>query len=321
MNQKLIAEALGKLDDSYLEEALAYQPAAKRHTWVKWGAMAACFSLVCAAALVFLAAQPDPATAAPPVTPSEPGTTHPAQIGPTPTFPTHSATESLPPAVAAPSPVPSEPETLHISLGGITVNEASAPVSAAHLYYDPALHDEVPWDRETVTEYFGRDLTPTYVPAGLDAYEGNGTVLAVIRKEDGQPALDTVYYSYYQSFGTWEDGTPRYIGIDPVVRHGFTLTASKVGILNCGIVYIGPEDEVKTSDIAGVPVTIGYRAMSHGPYEPETHEPAGYYDLYVAEFELDGVQLQLVADEMELEDVVRVVASVICPGQEMVLDP
>lgn len=74
------------------------------------------------------------------------------------------------------------------------------------------------------------------------------------------------------------------------------------------------------SDIAGTPVAIGYRAMSHGPYDPDTHEPAGYYDLYVAQFTLDGASFQIVADEMALEDVVKVTASIICPNQEIALE-
>ena len=69
-----------------------------------------------------------------------------------------------------------------------------------------------------------------------------------------------------------------------------------------------------------MPVTIGYCSMSHGPYDPETHTPAGYYDLYVAEFTLDGIQFKITAYEMDLEDVVKVAASIICPEQEIALE-
>ena len=68
-----------------------------------------------------------------------------------------------------------------------------------------------------------------------------------------------------------------------VVRH-----ASKLGQHGC-CVYLGPEDQVEWSEIAGTLVSIGYRAMPYGPYDSATHEPAGYYDMYVAQFALDGI--------------------------------
>ena len=61
--------------------------------------------------------------------------------------------------------------------------------------------------------------------------------------------------------------------------------------------------------------------MPYGPYDPETHAPAGYYDMYVAEWEQEGVEYQLVADQMELEDVVKVVASMIYGQEEILIVP
>jgi hypothetical protein len=43
--------------------------------------------------------------------------------------------------------------------------------------------------------------------------------------------------------------------------------------------------------------------------------------MYVAQFTLDGISFQLVAEEMALENVVKVVASVICPEREIVVTP
>ncbi len=91
---------------------------------------------------------------------------------------------------------------------------------------------------------------------------------------------------------------------------GFSITASKIGLLS-GCIYLLPENEVKTSDIDGTAVTFGYRSMPYGPYDPDTHEPSGYYDMYVAEFEYDGIEYQLVAEQMEAEEVVKVVSSII----------
>lgn len=55
------------------------------------------------------------------------------------------------------------------------------------------------------------------------------------------------------------------------------------------------------------------------PYDPETHAPSGYYDMDVAEFEQEGMGYQTVAEQMELEEVVKVVSSIVC-GEEVVID-
>lgn len=101
-------------------------------------------------------------------------------------------------------------------------------------------------------------------------------------------------------------------------RKGFSITASKIGILS-DCVYLLPENEVKTSDIDGTAVTFGYRSMPYGPYNPDTHEPSGYYDMYVAEFEYDGIEYQIVAEQMEAEEVIKVVSSIIY-GEEVFVD-
>ena len=42
-------------------------------------------------------------------------------------------------------------------------------------------------------------------------------------------------------------------------------------------------------------------------------------DMYVAEFEYDGIEYQIVAEQMEAEEVVKVVSSIIC-GEEVFVD-
>ena len=51
--------------------------------------------------------------------------------------------------------------------------------------------------------------------------------------------------------------------------------------------------------------------MPYGPYDPETHEPSGYYDLYVAEFEKDGIEYQVVAEQISKSELVKVVSSIL----------
>ena len=59
--------------------------------------------------------------------------------------------------------------------------------------------------------------------------------------------------------------------------------------------------------------------MPYGPYDPDTHEPSGYYDMYVAELECDGIEYQIVAKQMEAEEVVKVVSSILY-GEEVIVD-
>ena len=54
-------------------------------------------------------------------------------------------------------------------------------------------------------------------------------------------------------------------------------------------------------------------------YTPDTHEPSGHYDMYIAEFERDGIEYQLVAEQLEKEEFVKIVSSVIY-GEEATVD-
>ena len=48
--------------------------------------------------------------------------------------------------------------------------------------------------------------------------------------------------------------------------------------------------------------------------------PSGYYDMYIAGFEHDGIAYQIVAEQIEAEELVKVVSSIIC-GEEVTVDP
>lgn len=148
-------------------------------------------------------------------------------------------------------------------------------------------------------------MIPAYVPVGLAASAQNDNA-TVYLKQDGMVTEDTIQLGFYQS----EDVT---------VKRGFSITASKIGIMQTCL-YLLPEDEVKTSDIEGTAVTFGYLSMPYGPYNSETHEPAGYYDMYTAEFEHNGIEYQIVAEQMDVEEVVKVVASIITEEKDIAVD-
>lgn len=278
MNGNDLVLGLGHINESYVFEAAEEGYRKSTHFSTKHLlATAACIAIIVAAALFGL-----------PNTPGGQNITPPGSL-------------VNPPVVAT-----DEPSTVQIDMANIFVNDLGSIADASRLYRDPALYDEVIWNSDDIIEYYGRDLTPAYIPDGLTASAGNGTQRVITSKE-GEVAEDTLYQNYYNAY--YDDGSPMLTdGINAV--KGFRLETSKLGILGCCL-YLLPEDEIKTSDIGGTEVTIGYRSMSYGPYDQQTHEPAGYYDMYVATFALDGIDCLIVASQMSLDDVVKVVSSII----------
>lgn len=209
---------------------------------------------------------------------------------------------------------PSIDTGIHINMQNIAVNEIGTMLDAARRWYDPELYDEILWDNDAVLAYYGKDLTPSYIPDELIAANGNGTA-RIFAEKGGKVVEDMVWLGYFHDY--YEDGSPK-LTEDVAATKGFTILVSKIGIIN-DCFYIMPENEVKTSDIGGTSVTFGYRSMPYGPYDADTHEPSGYYDLYVAEFIHDEIEYQIVADQMEFEEVVKVVSSIIF-GEQVILD-
>lgn len=294
MNAKLFSEAMSEVNDKYYEEAASYRY--KKHGWVKWSAMAACFTALLFTALSVLPDYFRPQSTTPPDDPNAVSVDDP--IDTTDDGTTPATVDTTPAAVE-----------ITISMDDIFFNEVEALTDAA-LWFPPELYDDIWWDRNDVIDYYGKDLTPAYVPDGLTAANGNGTG-QVIADKSGNIVYYRVGFSYH------DYGSPKLI--DSVTGYkGFSMDVSKIGFMD-DEVYILPENEVKTSDIGGTAVTFGYRSMPYGPSDPDTHEPSGYYDLYVAEFELDGIKYGIVAERMEKEEVVKVVASIIY-GEEVIVD-
>ena len=262
----------------------------KNLVWIKWGTMAGCFGIV--VELVFS------------ILPS-----YLNQQGVT--------VSDIPTDVITDAPIDDiQPTTaeIHISMSDIIMNEIDGFASADYARYNPETCDEVIWSKEDIANYYGTDLTPAYIPDGLFASPRNDTT-TVYTELDGTVVEDTVMLSFYHAY--YEDGSPKFTA-DIAACYGFSVTASKIGIINdCD--YLLPGNEVKTSDIEGIAITFGYRSMPYGPFDPETHEPSGYYDMYVAQFEQDGIEYYIVAEQMDAEEVVKVVSSIIC-GEEAIIN-
>ena len=279
MNAKLFSEAMSEVNDKYYEEAANYH--CKKHRWVKWSAMAACLTVVLFTAFSVL-----------PNYFRQQGTTLPDNPnGVIVDNPTDDTT-----------PTTSE---IHISMSNIAMNQINDSFNTDYARYNPETDVEVVWNREDIIAYYRTDLVPAYIPDGFSASEDNNKAIAYIG-QDGSVVEDTVYLDFY-------NGEAAQNGI----KQGFSITVSKIGIVQT--CFVLPEDELKTSDIGGTAVAFGHRSVPNRPYDSDTHEPSGYYDMYVAEFEHDGIEYEIVAEQMEAEEVVKVVSSIIY-GEEVIVD-
>ena len=282
MNAKYFSEAMNEVADRYYMEVVDYQPKFKRHGIIKYCAIAACFAIVLFIVFSILPNYSDQKVAIPPDDP-----------------------------IGIQLVVPE----IQIDMKSISLNVITGFSDTARRWYDPDLYDDVVWYKEDILAYYGEDLTPAYIPDGLYASPQNDTTIVHVGK-DGTVAEDTVWLGYYHDY--YEDGSPK-LTEEVAACKGLSIVISKIGIVN-DCCYLMPENEVKTSGIGGVAVTFGYRSMSYGPYGPETHEPSGYYEMYVAEFEQDGIEYQIVTEQMEIEELVKVVASIIYGEDEIVIN-
>lgn len=101
---------------------------------------------------------------------------------------------------------------------------------------------------------------------------------------------DTVWLSFYHDY--YEDGSPKLTEIVPAQK-GFYLSASKIGLVT-DFYCFSPENNTIITTINQTPVVFGYRSMDHGPYNPDSHEPSGYYDRYVEQFTLNEIEYELI---------------------------
>ena len=296
MNAEQFSNALGKVNDKYIMEALAY--ARKRSGgWLKWGALAACFGLVLVAAVTALPGiLKGPGSVPPPPAPD----------------PSESVVRGDGEPSGTDSPQPSDTQTVVICWDGVFVNEATEMINAAPRYYDPELYAQETWGEAEIVDWYGWDLAPGYIPEGLSAGGRTATAGVVRERASGEIVQEQAVRSFWTNFS--ESGGPK--SDDGIaVPTGFTVTASRLGILRCCIL---PVDESRTTDFGGVPVTLSHCSLPHGPFDPTQKDPsglynmpAGYYDVYVAFFTLDGADYEIKAQRMELEELVRIVASVI----------
>ncbi len=200
------------------------------------------------------------------------------------------------------------PDTPSVAMSGVHINEMLPMIrDGSKVGYDPSLYDNVTWDSAAIAEYYGSDLTPAYIPEGLVPAESNGTASVYIKK-DGTVADDLVSLGFYHDY--YADGSPKLTDGIAAVK-GFSLEASRLGKLDGCCVSMPDGEAAETTDIGGVSVTFGHCELDYGPYDPDTHEPAGQYDRYTAEFTLDGISYRITTDQLASDEIVKIAASII----------
>ena len=193
----------------------------------------------------------------------------------------------------------------------IIFNEVTEEVGGARLYFDPELYDEVKWDKADILEYYGRELAPAYIPDGLIPSKWNEAGATVFVKKGGGIEYDRVGLSFYHDY--YEDGSPKLTDDDVAAVKGFSVTVSRLGYpFECGIYNdLNELGDKGTTEINGIPVVFSHRSAPYGPYDPDAHEPYGFYDEYIAEFEVDGVFYRIVTHQLPADELIIIVGSIL----------
>lgn len=180
-----------------------------------------------------------------------------------------------------------------IVLDQVAVN----PVSAVHPVepsYDPAAVQTVSWDSAQITEYYGKDLTPAYVPEHLEQTETTSYILV---ESDGTVVQDVVELSYCAadlSESQWMEA------------EAFSLMVSTDQLyITCAL---DPTAPPQITYIGDVEVSLGAISRENAVQS------------YVAEFVLEELQYYMEFRQMELAEAVKVVASIIQGDSNIVVE-
>lgn len=290
-----ILDAIGAINDEAVQDARAYKRP-RYNKALKWGALAACLGAILTVGMFTL----------PNILKGSGGVLPPPN--PNHGFAVNDDNQSS----VEPFQPPGE-RNIIINWDNVVINEGEIVTSdVSQLYPDPTLYDEEIWGQKEIAEYYGQELNVLYIPDGLTG-GGQAVTATVYRdKSTGKLIEDQVSRGFWVNF--WEDGSPK-SDDDVAIPKGFTITVSKLGILHGAIL---PVDEAHTTNFGGVPVTLAHCSMPHGPYDPTqktpdglSNMPAGYYNIYTATFTLDGVEYEIMAQRLELGEVIKITASII----------
>lgn len=177
------------------------------------------------------------------------------------------------------------------------------------LYTDMALkvnfwetHESVKWNWSQVEEYFGREIRLATVPDGLQLNPAGGSGWYVYQRDNGAVCADLGTLQYSTQWN--DDGSSQ-----SMADGGKAFSVTVYGEGNLRDYILVPDDEMEPSYIGGVEVMIGHRVM--GTLYNENHEPTVTWDLYFAQFEMDGIHYEVVTEGLTVEELVSIVKQLI----------
>ena len=152
--------------------------------------------------------------------------------------------------------------------------------------------------------YLGKDVRPTFLPEGIKYYGDEYTAFlqTIFYNSDNSVYLDQFHFSYAYEFDVY----------DPLMKK-INISVSKVSSAQDDCISIWAEN-MEASKINNIDVMIGKREMPYGPFTPVEDGPgipSGYYDLFVADFSYDGLNYQVISDNLTEEEFVKILASMI----------
>lgn len=205
-----------------------------------------------------------------------------------------------------------------IDMDDIYLNELGPVLDQqGRVFPNPTACVDTIWNGQDIIDYFGKDLSPAYLPKELSASPNNSTQNVVLSSE-GEVWEDTVWLYFAHAFE--EDGSRKLTDDVPAFK-GFSLIASKIGIISeyqfqlTESPFLLPDYEPKVSKFGDIDVYIGYQSIGYGPYEARD----GYYDYYVAIFKVADIEYQLAFSQIGLEEAVKVIASIIFETDNIVV--
>lgn len=273
MNGKDLMMGLNFIDERFVQEAEEKQLKKSNLVFLKkYGSLAACFAVVFIAAIGILRTQenvvpPDIIDVPPSIT-------------------------DVPPDIV--DIEPNQPNTYMLDLNSVKVNEV-ARIGESDVWYDPALYEIQNWTNKEIADYYGVELSPSYIPEGLFPSIYNGSAEVVYTK-DGTIVNDQITFGYYTDF--YEDGSPM-LYQETGGKKGISVQVSKIGNL-AACDYILPLTEQDKTIIDGIEVIVGQF--------PASSTTNGFY---IAEFEVNAIQYKIIGYQIELEEFLKVVTSVI----------
>ena len=170
MSGKDLMMGLNFVDEQFIQEAEVKQLKKPNVVYLKkYVSLAACFAVVFIAAISILRTQE---IVAPP-----------------------DIVDVPPSSTVVPSDIVNQPTAYVLNLNNVKINEV-ARIVENDVWYDPALYEIQNWADKEITDYYGMELSPPYIPEELSPSIYNGSVEVVYTK-DGTIVYDQITFGYF----------------------------------------------------------------------------------------------------------------------------